>query len=123
FWVGCWRLAMIVVIFSVEVVMRYFFNAPLRWASDTVALLLLSLVFLIIPWLTRENGHVAITMLPDSMSAESRQKLLRLIQLISAITCFLAGYILLKDTAKVFERGLLTQATVPVPRWPFAALI
>lgn len=123
FWLGGLSLAAIVVIFCSEVTMRYFFNAPLRWATDTVSLLLLSTVFLVAPWLTRDNGHVAITMLPDLLPEKALDVFSRLIFLISALACFAISYILLVDTARVFERGLKTLATIPMPRWPFAALI
>lgn len=123
FWLGSLSLAAITAIFCLEVTARYFFNAPLIWAVDTVSLLLLCSVFFVIPWLTREGGHVAITIFPDMLPARFRPAIHRGVYIVSAVACFLAGYILVKDTGRVFERGLMTLATIPMPRGPFAALV
>ena len=78
FALGAIALTAIVACYACEVVMRYFFNAPTRWASDTVSFLLLASVFLVAPWLTRENGHVAVTLLPDLLPEKWARLAIRL---------------------------------------------
>ncbi|MBN9888916.1 TRAP transporter small permease [Salipiger abyssi] len=123
FILGSAALAVIVASFAYEVVMRYFFNAPTRWASDLVSFLLLTSVFLAAPWLTREGGHVSITLLPDLLPAKWARRVIAAGFLVAAIVCFWAGWIVSGEVRILFERGTRTLSAVSVPKWWFTALI
>ncbi len=116
-------LAVIVASFAYEVVMRYFFNAPTRWASDLVSFLLLSSVFLAMPWLTREGGHVSITLLPDKLPTKWSRRVVSASFILAAIVCFWASWIIAGEVQILFERGTVTLSAIPAPKWWFTALI
>lgn len=116
-------LALIVVIYAYEVTMRYFFLAPTIWASDFVTFLLLLSVFLAMPWLTREGGHVAVTLVPDMLPEKAGRLLIRTGFLASSFACFWAGWISLQENVVLFDRGTATLSTVRIPKWTLAAFI
>ncbi|MEW5420310.1 TRAP transporter small permease [Amorphus sp. 3PC139-8] len=120
---GAIALAAIVVIYAYEIIMRYFIGTPTVWASDFVSFLLLISVFAVLPWLTRDGGNVAVTLLPDYLPPALGDKLLRFGFFISGLACLYVAYIGLEETLRLFERNTMTLTTVRVPRWPMLALI
>jgi TRAP-type C4-dicarboxylate transport system permease small subunit len=123
FRLGAAALGLIVVIYAYEVVVRYFLLSPTLWASDFVSFLLLISVFLVMPWLTREGGHVAVTLVPDHLPPFPARLLTRAGLLIGAVVCLWAFWICLQETASVYERGTMTLTTVRIPKWTLMALI
>ena len=123
FALGAIALTAIVACYACEVVMRYFFNAPTRWASDTVSFLLLASVFLVAPWLTRENGHVAVTLLPDLLPEKWARLAIRLGFAAGAIVCIGGGIIAIAEAASLFRRGTMTYSAIPFPKWILTSAI
>ena len=123
FVLGAGAIGLIVVIYAYEVTMRYFFVAPTMWASDFVSFLLLFSVFLVMPWLTREGGHVAVTLLPDILPERIGALLLRLGWVAGAAACLWAAWISLQENIVLFERGTATLTVVRFPKWTLTAVI
>ena len=123
FVLGSAALAIIVGSFAYEVVMRYLFNAPTRWASDLVSFLLLTSVFLAAPWLTREGGHVSISLLPDMLPGKWSRRVVSAGYLVATAVCLWAGWIIAGEVQILFGRGTMTLSAVPAPKWWFTALI
>lgn len=121
--VGIFALGAIVVIYSYEVISRYAFGAPTLWASDFVSFLLLITVFLVMPWLTRSGGHVAVTVLNDQLPERGRQVMLRGGYVIAAVACLCLGYIVCLETLTLYERGSGTLSTVSIPKWTLFSLV
>ena len=119
---GASALAAIVAIYAFEVTSRHVFGAPTLWASDFVSFLLLISVFTTAPWLTREGGHVAVTILPDMVPA-LRGLLLRGGFMVAAVACLVAGWISLGENIYQFERGTSTLTTIRIPKWILSAFI
>lgn len=123
FGLACTALAIIVASFAYEVVMRYAFNAPTLWASDLVSFLLLASVFFAAPWLTRDGGHIAITLLPDMLPRRGANLVLRAGFLVSAAVCAWTGWIVAEEVAILVSRGTRTLSGVSIPKWWLVALI
>lgn len=122
-WVGAAALGLIVVIFTYEVTMRYFLGAPTYWASDFVAFLLLVSVFFYLPWLTRQGGNIAVTLLPDMMPARASQLLLGAGFLVAGAVCLWSAQIGWYETERLFRRNTMTLTTVRLPKWIFLMII
>jgi C4-dicarboxylate transporter, DctQ subunit len=122
-WGGAAALGLIVVIFAYEVTMRYLFAAPTIWANDFVSFLLLVSVFLYLPWLTREGGNIAVTIIPDMMPARAGQIMLRTGLFVGGLACLWATQISFLETERLFLRNTMTLTTVRLPKWLFLALI
>lgn len=123
FYLGTAALGLIVIIYAFEVTSRYLFNAPTLWGSDFVSFLLLISVFSTAPWLSRENGHVAVTILPDFLSPRGRLILSRAVFLVTALVCLWAGWIGFGENLYLFRRGTTTLTTIQIPKWILTAFI
>ncbi|MWD28720.1 TRAP transporter small permease subunit [Aquicoccus sp. SCR17] len=122
FLAGATALGAIVVIYAYEVISRYVLGAPTMWASDFVSFLLLISVFATAPWLTREGGHVAVTILPDMVPA-LREVILRAGFLVAAGVCLWAAWICFGENLYLFQRGTSTLTTIRIPKWILSAFI
>jgi C4-dicarboxylate transporter DctQ subunit len=116
-------LGLIVVIYSYEVTMRYLLAAPTNWASDFVAFLLLISVFLFLPALTKDGGNVAVTLIPDLMSAKASGIMMKGGFLVASVVCLWAAYIGVLETDRLIQRNTMTLTTVRLPKWVFLAVI
>lgn len=116
FVLGASSLGAIVLIYAFEVTSRYLFGAPTLWASDFVSFLLLISVFTTAPWLTREGGHVAVTIVPDMLPG-LRDILTQVGFLLAAGVCLWAGWICLGENIYLYKRGTSTLTTIRVPKW------
>lgn len=123
FWLGALALALIVPIYCYEIVMRYVFRTPSLWATDTVSFMLLFSTFLVIPWLTRNGGNVAVTMLPEMLPDWQGRLLLRGGFLFGAVICAWVAYITAAETVSLYQRASFTMTTIPLPRWIFGVAI
>lgn len=68
-------LWVIAVIITYEVIVRYLFNAPTSWVQETSVYLWLGVGLLGAACVLRENGHFAITILVDRLSAKNRKRM------------------------------------------------
>ncbi len=116
-------LAMAGSLFVYGVVMRYFFNAPSTWSGEAVSYCLAVLIFAALPELTRQNAHISVDILPEYLPTRYAQILARVNALIATAACGIAGWIVAGQALKQFDRGLMTNAAHPIPRWGFTALI
>lgn len=108
---------------SIEVGLRYFLNAPTHWIYDTVNYLFCAIIFLAVPELTRTKGHIAITLILESLGPVSSRRLQTTIYFIAAIVCGLASYMAGIEASKQFSRGILTLGTFAVPKWWISVFI
>src|SRR3546814_4945929 len=68
-------LAGLIAAYLIEVFFRYWLNDPTGWANDVVSYLLALSVFLAMPKVAQQGGHVAITFLMDARSEEHTSEL------------------------------------------------
>ena len=113
----------ILVCYLVEVFMRYALNAPTAWASDFVTYFLCAATFLIMPRITTEGGHVAISVLAGRLPPALEIWAVRAGGLITAAICFYVGWLAVDQTMYNYERGIATLSVVPVPKWMVMAPI
>ncbi|PAU72000.1 TRAP transporter small permease [Halomonas sp. XH26] len=123
FYLGGATLCGIVLCFWIEVVARYFFNAPTLWSSSLVAYFLCIAVSLSIPELARTNGHIAITVLPERLSPSMRQRYDRVIALTSGSVCIVTAWIIVKETLRQFDGGTTTALGLDIPKYWVSSFI
>ncbi|MCG8694773.1 MAG: TRAP transporter small permease [Minwuiales bacterium] len=120
---GAAALGVIVFAYAYEVAARYLFNAPTEWAHDLVGYLLSAVVFLVAPDVARSRGHVAIAFLVERMSGGAQQIAVRALAGVAALTTATAGTIVAGEALRQFERGIVTIAVHPIPKWWITGLI
>lgn len=116
-------LALVVVLYAFEVVARYFFDAPTTWSGEAVQYCLAVLLFCALPDVTRRAAHVAIDIVPEALSEKNRRGLATVNNLVAACVTGYAGWIVAGEALTQFNRGLLTNAAHPIPRWWLTAII
>ncbi|MCR9138697.1 MAG: TRAP transporter small permease [Alphaproteobacteria bacterium] len=110
-------LICIVAFYVYEVVTRYMFNAPTAWVSDFVSYFLCASVFLALPKVTKDKGHVAVTILVDIMPDRLKAYFHTVINLIGFACLGFAAIISLQENLRQYSRNIETLAIIPIPQW------
>lgn len=116
-------LAVIVCAYAYEVSARYFFAAPTTWASSLVSYMLLYMVFLAMPELTRLRVHIFISIVLDSMSLERATQFQRISYVVAALACLIAAGFCMDATYKQFIGNISTVNEWRVPKWALSLAI
>lgn len=116
-------LCLAVMLYVFEVAMRYGFGAPTTWSGEAVQYALAVLIFCALPEITRRKAHVAIDILPEALPPRTGLWLARITAVLAAGACALAGWIIAGEAVRQFDRGLMTNAANPIPRWWITAVI
>lgn len=114
YWAACAALVAIVVATVWEVVARYAFDAPTRWASDAVGWFLAASVALALPEVTRRRGHVAIGILVERLGAPPGYT--RLLAGLSGLVCLGTAWIVSEELGRQLARGVTTSGAMPIPK-------
>jgi TRAP-type C4-dicarboxylate transport system permease small subunit len=109
-------------VYTLEVVARYFLNAPLNWVGDVSSYLLCACTFLALPMVTRSNGHVAIGYFLERMSEASRPRYTRVLGIVTGLVCIATAVYIAIEGAELFVQGVLTTQATRIPKWLIAAL-
>ncbi len=110
-------LAFIAAAYCYEVVLRYVFDAPTTWVNPFTSYALCLMIFLALPEMTREGSHLAINILPESLSPETGAVLMKLVHLIGLVAALAAAWISGTETMKQYVGDIFTMAHHPVPKW------
>lgn len=78
-------MAVMVMVVSAQVFMRYVLNSSFDWADEVSRLAFVSAVFLAIPLGLREGAHVGITILVQYLPPKLRDLLRRVLCLVTAV--------------------------------------
>lgn len=114
FLISCAALVIILVITIYEISMRYFFDNPTKWVSDSVRYLLALMIMLGLPDVTRRNEHVSISLFIETMRKDHPFR--RLLFFVSACVCVFVTYLALDIALTQYARNLHTQGTWRIPR-------
>lgn len=116
-------LAVIVIAFTYEVCARYFFVAPTKWASSLVAYMLVLMVFLAMPELTRLRVHIFISIILDTISVRKATFLQYATYVVAGVACFIAAWFCFDATVKQYVGNIYTVNEWRVPKWMLSAAI
>ena len=95
-------LILIAVFYVYEVVTRYVFDSPTAWVSDFVSYALCASVFLALPKVTKDKGHVAVTILVDQLPARIAGYIHAGISIIGFACLTFAAYISLQENLRQY---------------------
>lgn len=109
-------------IYCMEVVMRYFFNAPTRWSTETVANLMLVTIFLAVPHAVRSLNHVAVTLILDLYPQHARL-INRIMNLAGLALCGFVTWLSFNENVRQIVGSIETVANIPIPKWWMSVFI
>lgn len=101
---------------GLDVAARYLFNQPIGWMQEFVQHSLLYILFLGMPWLTREGGHVSIDILVDALPIAGRRILIGSGLLVAGLSSGFIAFWAAVSTVDNFQRGVETNGIYPIPR-------
>lgn len=101
---------------GLDVAARYLINQPIGWMQEYVQHSLLYILFLGMPWLTREGGHVSIDMLVDALPMAGRRVLIAAGLLVAGFAAGFIAFWAAVSTVDNFQRGVETNGIYPIPR-------
>lgn len=115
-------LPLLVCLVTVDVVLRYVFNAPLQWARDVNGLLLLASTFCALPHAWDRAYHIRMELLYGRVSPE-RRRVLDVMAALAGIVFF--GFMAVQGALYVpfMIRTNETGEDLLLPIWPFMVLL
>lgn len=108
--------------YTAEVAARYFFNSPLNWSGDVSSYLLLACVFLVLPKVTLDAGHVAVSFVQERMGPVMRQRYERILSRLTGVFCLITAYFVAAESLRQFREGVLTSQATQISKWWLSAL-
>jgi tripartite ATP-independent transporter DctM subunit len=116
--VGRVVLGLLVILITLDVVLRYFFNRPIKGSYELVEFMMVLLVFLGLGFTQTRKGHVSITLLTNNLSSSK-------LAVIHSITYLLSlGIFVLITWRSILQAGFLresgtTSDVLFMPNYPF----
>lgn len=115
-------LVVMLAITSVDVIGRYFFNAPLRGAFEISEVAMALLIFAGLPLVCLERGHVSMTMLTEYLGPRGRRIQAVATNLVSAVVLGVLAWQLWKLATRLLGYGDAT-LFLGIPLGPVAILM
>lgn len=117
-------LMVLVCVTCVDVIGRYFLNAPLNGAFEMTEVLLVALVFAALPLTTERREHVEVDLLAFAFGPKTNRFLIAFGGLFSAAVFFTFSWRLWIHSAKAASDGAVTNAlSIPLAPFGYAAAI
>jgi len=110
-------LAFIVVSTWIEVVSRYFFNAPTNVSSSLSKHLVMAAVMAILPWLSREGYHVAMSFIYERAPRSLSKPIGIVITALCGLICLLSAWIAFGETKRQFDGNIQNIDVIEFPLW------
>jgi C4-dicarboxylate transporter DctQ subunit len=111
-------LLLIMTVYLGEIFLRYVLGMPTVWSIDLVSYSLAAMVSMAAPELARNNTHISISLILDSIkNVHARKNYMRALTFFSAAVIGYVVYVTGGETYKLFQRGILTVGTFVIPKW------
>lgn len=108
---------------GLDVAARSMFDRPVGWVYEFVQHGMLLILFLGLPWLTRQREHISVDIVVDAVPPAVRRTMLVGGSILSAAVCAWLAWWAVRSTADNFARGVLTDGIYPIPRGALIAVI
>lgn len=110
-------LAVIVVSTWIEVVSRYFFSAPTNVSSSLSKHMVMVAVMSMLPWLSREGYHVAMSFIYEKAPARFSRPIGIVITALCSLICLLSAWIAFGETRRQFDGNVQNIDVIEFPLW------
>ena len=111
-------LLLIMTAYLAEIFLRYVLGSPTVWSIDLVSYALAAMVSMAAPELARNNMHISISLVPDSIkNVRLRENYVRTLTFFSAAVIGYVVYVTGGETYKLFQQDILTVGTFVIPKW------
>ncbi|SDR48879.1 TRAP-type C4-dicarboxylate transport system, small permease component [Pseudovibrio sp. Tun.PSC04-5.I4] len=105
-----------------EVFIRYVLNSPSAYTDEIARIIMISIVFMGVPWAVKADRHVIIDLLPETTSPKVRLAFQLVSKLLFVVFCYL--FILASSNAAEFHRMLETESEgLRLPYWMLISIL
>lgn len=113
----------VMVVVGAHVVGRYLFHRPIAWVIEFSEYSLLYIVLLGSAWLLKSEGHVTVDILIHRLTPKSQSLLNFVTSILGIMACLILVWYGGQTTWDLFERGIMLQEVVTMPKWVIVAVI
>lgn len=106
---------------SSQIILRNFFDSGIFWADSALRILVLWIGLIGAMYASRKKRHIRIDILSHYLNEELRNKINRITEFVTAITCGIVAFHSIKFIQYEYEDGQIAFANVPV--WLAEAII
>ncbi len=121
-WLSYLCLGFILLVMGYEIVLRYIFNSPTKFAFESATIAQVVLVSLGAGYVLREEGHVSISLVTERLPARQSNKLTGITSLIGFFMSAWLTYLLLDSALFSWKREEILE-TLSIPVYPFKFLL
>lgn len=102
---------------SYGVIGRYFFSLPGAWTVEFSEYFMVYLTFFSAPWVLRNDGHVLVDVVTNAVGSRVRSVLNIIGLVIAAAACLLFFWFGLTATIDHYQRGIIFNNFIRVPKY------
>jgi TRAP-type C4-dicarboxylate transport system permease small subunit len=106
-----------------EVVARYGLNSPINISGDVGSYMLCVCAFLAAPLISRQRGHIAVTVVLETLPPSVLPKVTRVLEWVTAVVLLVVAYFVLDLCIRQYHQGVLTSMANQIPRWWLTAVM
>lgn len=121
-WAAYLVLPGLAVLVTVDVVMRYVLNLPLRWGNDVKELLLLIVVVAALPVVSFDDQHIRVGLLDRFFHGRFGRAWIAIRHILTGLVAVAIAYAILLMAQDMYLYGDRAEL-VAISFWPFAAFI
>ena len=113
-----WIVVLMMLTISLDVAMRYLFDAPTTWSFEVNRYMLIMVVFLGGPWTLTAGGHVRVDLLTESLSKKRKLTLDIVTSVMACAYMLLFTWQSMIFTWDAWENGVRSTEYLAWPLWP-----
>ncbi len=121
--VGMLMLFLMLIAVCWEVFSRYFLGRGTTWVIEFSEYAILYMTFLGSPWLLKENGHVEMDIVVNTLQPKYRQILRATTSVLCALVCLVLAWSGAEVAIDYLQRGLHRPTLMSPPYFPLIAVI
>jgi TRAP-type C4-dicarboxylate transport system permease small subunit len=110
-------LCALVVLILVDVVARYLRWFSLAWGLEASEYILYAITFLGAPWVLREEGHIAVDLVVERLSARGRRLARLASDALGAVVCVVLLYFACRVAWQSYAAGTMVHKSFVFPEW------
>jgi len=111
-------LALMVLLITLDVILRYFFNRPIKGSYELIEFMMVTLVFLGLAYTQTQKGHISITLLTAKLS-QAQQAVIQSATYLLCLFTFIAVTWRSIIAAEALRTGGTTSDILLIPSYPF----
>lgn len=121
---GALMMVATMIIVTVDVALRYAFNAPLGWSYDLIGIYLMAgIFFFLLSDTFRDNGHIAVDIVQNALGHRTRHICLAIVYLLSAILFCCIAWSGAQRAWSGYMAGEVLAGAIEWPIWLAAAFV